>query len=296
MDDSLLDGDQVENLIKFCPTKEEMELLKNYTGKRENLGKCEQFFLELMKVPRVEAKLRVFCFKIQFNAQTADIRKSLYAVDAACEEIRNSNKLKEIMKKILYLGNTLNQGTARGAAVGFRLDSLLKLTDTRATNNRMTLMHYLCKVLASRSPHLLDFYEGFISLEAASKVQLKALAEEQQAVVKGLERVEMELIASESDGPVSVIFRKTLKDFTVVAEAEVRSLTALYIAVGKNADGLAFYFGEDPARCSFEQVITTLLNFVRMFRRAHEENCKLAEVEKKKAQKESKMNKSIKKK
>jgi hypothetical protein len=33
-----------------------------------------------------------------------------------------------------------------GAAVGFRLDSLLKLTDTRATNNKMTLMHYLCKV------------------------------------------------------------------------------------------------------------------------------------------------------
>lgn len=28
-----------------------------------------QFFLELMKVPRVESKLRVFSFKIQFNAQ-----------------------------------------------------------------------------------------------------------------------------------------------------------------------------------------------------------------------------------
>ena len=28
-----------------------------------------QFFLELMKVPRVESKLRVFLFKIQFNTQ-----------------------------------------------------------------------------------------------------------------------------------------------------------------------------------------------------------------------------------
>ena len=28
MDESVLDADQVENLIKFCPTKEEMELLK----------------------------------------------------------------------------------------------------------------------------------------------------------------------------------------------------------------------------------------------------------------------------
>jgi len=28
-----------------------------------------QFFIELMKVPRVESKLRVFAFKIQFGAQ-----------------------------------------------------------------------------------------------------------------------------------------------------------------------------------------------------------------------------------
>jgi len=33
------------------------------------LGKCEQFFLELMKVPRVEAKLRVFAFRITFSTQ-----------------------------------------------------------------------------------------------------------------------------------------------------------------------------------------------------------------------------------
>ncbi|PPS13897.1 hypothetical protein GOBAR_AA06678 [Gossypium barbadense] len=42
MDDTVLDVDQVENLIKFCPTKEEMELLKNYTGDKESLEKCEQ--------------------------------------------------------------------------------------------------------------------------------------------------------------------------------------------------------------------------------------------------------------
>ncbi|KAJ8514006.1 hypothetical protein OPV22_004440 [Ensete ventricosum] len=292
LDDSLLDADQVENLIKFCPTKEEMELIKGYSGNKENLGKCEQFFMELMKVPRVESKLRVFAFKIQFNLQISDIRKILHTVDSACEEVRGSEKLKEIMKKILHLGNTLNQGTARGSAVGFRLDSLLKLSDTRATNNRMTLMHYLCKVLAEKSAHLLDFHEDLVSLEAASKIQLKSLAEEQQAIVKGLEKVELELTASESDGPVSEIFCKTLKEFTAVSGAEVRSLTSLYNAVGKNADSLAMYFGEDPARYPFEQVISTLLNFVRILRKAHEENGKQAELEKKKAQKEAEAEKS----
>ncbi|KAK8511735.1 hypothetical protein V6N12_000779 [Hibiscus sabdariffa] len=292
MDDTVLDVDQVENLIKFCPTKEEMELLKGYTGDRENLGKCEQYFLELMKVPRVESKLRVFSFKIQFGSQISEFRKSLNTVNSACNEVRNSLKLKEIMKKILYLGNTLNQGTARGSAIGFKLDSLLKLTDTRASTSKMTLMHYLCKVLAAKTPALLDFHLEFVSLEAATKIQLKSLAEEMQAIIKGLEKLKQELVASENDGPVSEVFRKTLKEFISVAETEVVSLTNLYSTVGRNADALALYFGEDPARCPFEQVTATLLNFVRLFRKAHEENVKQAELDRKKAEKEAEMEKA----
>nr|XP_007155281.1 hypothetical protein PHAVU_003G1878000g [Phaseolus vulgaris]ESW27275.1 hypothetical protein PHAVU_003G1878000g [Phaseolus vulgaris] len=292
LDESVLDVDQVENLIKFCPTKEEMDLIKGYTGDKELLGKCEQFFLELMKVPRVESKLRVFSFKIQFGAQLTEFKKSLNIVNSACEEVRNSAKLKEIMKKILYLGNTLNQGTARGSAVGFKLDSLLKLTDTRASNSKMTLMHYLCKVLADKSPKLLDFHLDLVSLEGSTKIQLKSLAEEMQAIIKGLEKVKQEFAACANDGPVSAVFHEKLKEFIGLSESEVASLTNLYSVVGRNADALALYFGEDPARCPFEQVTTTLLNFIRLYRKAHEENCKQAELEKKKAEKEAEMEKA----
>uniref|UniRef100_A0A6N2KXI5 Formin-like protein n=1 Tax=Salix viminalis TaxID=40686 RepID=A0A6N2KXI5_SALVM len=256
LDDTALDIDQVDSLIKFCPTKEEMELLKGYNGDKEKLGKCEQ--------------------------------------------IRSSAKLKRIMQTILSLGNALNHGTARGSAVGFRLDSLLKLTDTRSRNNKMTLMHYLCKVLAERLPELLDFSKDLVNLEAATKIQLKYLAEEMQAVSKGLEKVMQELTASENDGLVSESFCKAspfqllfslwiknLKVFLAFAESEVRSLASLYSSVGRNADALAFYFGEDPARCPFEQVVSTLLNFVRMFVRAHDENKKQLELEKKKAEKDA---------
>ncbi|KAG8636403.1 formin-like protein 18 isoform X2 [Manihot esculenta] len=273
LDDSTLDVDQVDNLIKFCPTKEEMELLK--------------FFLELMKVPRVESKLRVFSFKLQFDHQVSDLRRNLNIVNSAAEEIRSSVKLKRILQTILSLGNALNQGTARGSAVGFRLDSLLKLTDTRAQNNKMTLMHYLCKVLADKLPEPLDFPKDLMSLEAVTKIQLKYLAEEMQAVSKGLEKVVQELSASENDGHVSEQFCKILKSFLSSAESEVRSLASLYSTVGRNADALALYFGEDPARCPFEQVVSTLLNFVRMFSRSHEENIKQIEIEKKKADKEA---------
>nr|KJB55085.1 hypothetical protein B456_009G062500 [Gossypium raimondii] len=259
LDDTTLDSDQLENLIKFCPTKEETELLKGYNGDKEKLGKCEQFFLELIKVPRVESKLRVFLFKIQFSSQVSDLRNGLNIINSTAEEVRNSVKLKRIMQTILYLGNALNKGTARGSAVGFRLDSLLKLTETRARNNKMTLMHYLCKVLNEKSPELLEFPKDLVTLEASTKIQLKCLAEEMQAISKGLEKVVQELTASENDGPVSETFCWTLKEFLGFAESEVRSLALLYSSVGRNADALALYFGEDPARCPFEQVLFDLV-------------------------------------
>ncbi|TXG51701.1 hypothetical protein EZV62_024225 [Acer yangbiense] len=328
MDESVLDVDQVENLIKFCPTKEEMELLKGYTGDKENLGKCEQGGGTLLlgmdegfgrTKGRLEKNLSGFVFVFNFLLPGADesatcrvkiksiffqdsvrlsglaiseFKKNLNAVNSACEEVRNSLKLKEIMALILQLGNTLNQGTARGSAVGFKLDSLLKLTDTRSSNSKMTLMHYLCKVLAAKSSSLLDFHQDIVSLESASKIQLKSLAEEMQAIIKGLEKVKQEFSASENDGPVSEVFCKTLKEFIYVAEAEVASVTNLYSVVGRNADALAQYFGEDPVRCPFEQVTATLLNFTRLFRKAHEENLKQAEMEKKKAEKEAEMEKA----
>ncbi|BFG30785.1 hypothetical protein CerSpe_170580 [Prunus speciosa] len=248
LDSSVLDIDQVENLIKFCPSKEEMETLKNYTGDKEMLGKCEQFFVELMKVPRVESKLRVFAFKITFSSQVNDLRLHLNTINGAAREVKESAKLRQIMQTILTLGNALNQGTARGSAIGFKLDSLLKLSDTRARNNKMTLMHYLCKLIAEKMPELLDFNKDLVHLEAASKV---------------------------------------LKHFLDTAEAEVRSLISLYSEVGRNADSLSQYFGEDPARCPFEQVTQVLFVFVKMFNKSREENERLADVEKRKLEKEA---------
>lgn len=287
LDSSALDIDQVENLIKFCPTKEEMETLKNYAGDKGSLGRCEQFFLELMKVPRIESKLRVFAFRITFSSQVNDLRANLSTINDAAQEVKESVKLRQIMQTILTLGNALNQGTARGSAIGFKLDSLLKLSDTRARNNKMTLMHYLCKLLAEKLPELLDFGKDLVHLEAASKIQLKSLAEEMQAVSKGLEKVEQELAASENDGAISTGFQRVLKSFLDTAEAGVRSLISLYSEVGRNADSLCQYFGEDPARCPFEQVTQILAVFVKMFNKSREENERLADAEKKKQEKEA---------
>ncbi|GJS00542.1 formin-like protein 13 isoform X2 [Tanacetum coccineum] len=250
--------------------------------------------LMLMKVPRTESKLKVFSFKMQFNAQVSDLTKNLNIVNSAVEQASylsptmSSGKLETVMQTILSLGNALNQGTARGSAVGFRLDRLLKLTTKiRGKNNGMTLMHYLCKVLADKIPEVLDFSKDLSSLEPAAKIQLKYLAEEMQAISKGLKKVSEELSMAENDRPVSENFLKVLKEFLHSAQGEVRSLVSLYCVVGRNMDSLSLYFGEDPVRCPYEQVVSTLLKFVSMFNQANEENAKQLEAEKKKAKREA---------
>ncbi|KAG6507308.1 hypothetical protein ZIOFF_032650 [Zingiber officinale] len=155
--------------------------------------------------------------------------------------VHNLDKLKDIMKKNFFLGNTLNQGTA--------------------------------KVLAEKATRLLDFHEDLVSLEAASKIPLKSVAKEQQQILKGLEMVEMELIASKHDGPVSETSCKALKEFTVVAAEQSRILdSTIHRSCMPLKRGL---------------FVSTLLNFVLLFRRTHEMDCKQAELEKKKAPKEA---------
>jgi formin 2 len=205
-----------------------------------------------------------------------EFEKRLRAVNSVFEKVRSSEKLKEIMKHILNLGNTLNQGTPKGSAVGFRLESLLELSKTYAPNSSMTLMHYLCKVLASKAPHLLDFYEDLQGLESVSEIKMNSLAEEKQVIYIGMDRLQMELYASESDGPVSQVFHQKLKEFRTIADTRVATVINPCCVVGKDADALVFYFGEDPYHYPFEKVAATLLKFVNMFKKAHEENVKQA--------------------
>ncbi|KAI3505661.1 hypothetical protein L1887_27802 [Cichorium endivia] len=145
LDSSAISVHHVYNLIEFCPTKEEMEMVKSYTGDKKMLGQCEQFFLECAKIPRIKQKLRVFAFTITFSSQVNNLRENLRTIKDATKEILESKKLVKIMQIILTMGNKLNAGTTQGSAGGFRLDNFRNLGYTYATDKKITLLHFLCK-------------------------------------------------------------------------------------------------------------------------------------------------------
>lgn len=79
------------------------------------------------------------------------ITEKLIALKTVATSILASQGLKEVMISTLAIGNALNSGTKNGGAHGFRLNSLLKLSETKSTDGNATVMDYLVQVLYDRS-------------------------------------------------------------------------------------------------------------------------------------------------
>ncbi|EOA36765.1 hypothetical protein CARUB_v10012637mg [Capsella rubella] len=250
LDVSAMDIDQVENLIKFCESKEEIEKLKNCAGgDREMLGKCEEVFAELMKVPRIEAKLRVLGFKI---ACVSKVEMSNSLILKSCSvviDMNESAKLHQIMQTISTHENL-------ASSVGSEVDSLVKVSDN------MALMHELCKLVGESMPELLDFGNDLVHLEAASKIELKSVVEKMEAFVHVLNEVKEEYMASENDGAISMGFRYATYDFLHPLEYEAMWVDTLYEEATRIIDS---YLAKFPARYTIEEVTKTVNNFMKTF-------------------------------
>jgi len=65
-------------------------------------------------------------FKSVWDEYVADASSMIKALGGASRDVKDSKKLKELLKIILALGNYMNGGQ-RGGAYGFKLNSLLKV-------------------------------------------------------------------------------------------------------------------------------------------------------------------------
>lgn len=61
-------------------------------------------------------------------------------------DIKESKNFHELLYLVLIAGNYLNTGNYAGDAAGFKLSSLIKLTETRANRTRINLMHFIVMV------------------------------------------------------------------------------------------------------------------------------------------------------
>jgi hypothetical protein len=161
-----LDLDQLRALQSLFPlSQQEHALLSHYkgaeiifdpiplfmllyaTGDVAALQPVERFYLEFLAVPRIEQRIAmliflrsfpqlirlffgwlVFCFFLSsIQSSLSDISRGIAIISEACDELRSSQRVKQLLKKVVKIGRKLTGD----AQFSFSVSALLKMNDTK---------------------------------------------------------------------------------------------------------------------------------------------------------------------
>lgn len=178
----------------------------------------------------------------------------------ASNAVKSSKKLRSVLEIVLAFGNYLNSNK-RGPAYGFKLQSLDTLLDTKSTDKRSCLLHYIVMTVRQKFPELMDFDTELMYIEKAAQVSLENLMTDVSELEKGMENVRKEADVR-NKGPHNHI----LKDFLNNSEEKLRKMRQ----EAKNAQD-AFtkcveFFGESTRSTDAAGFFSLLVRFVRGFK------------------------------
>ncbi|KAJ3013426.1 hypothetical protein HKX48_005760 [Thoreauomyces humboldtii] len=255
MDDSVLSTERLHALKLWAPTSEECDLVRSYEGDVEELGNAERYIREVMNVPRLSHRLEHMLFRKRFEEEVEEVVPDMETVLLACDQVRTSKRLRELLKQVLILGNYLNGTSFRGNAYGFKLEALLNLKDTRAnrgTNNNKslpTLLHYLVARLDQSQPELVDFLREMPRAELAARICIPALLASVKDLRRGVDGVTAELAEMRKLDHVAPddAFVSTMEAFVSRASVRIAGLEYQAAVADRNVTDLVTFFGDDPA-------------------------------------------------
>ncbi|KAG1368232.1 hypothetical protein COCNU_14G007000 [Cocos nucifera] len=134
----------------------------NSEGKKESLLKDASPRYVRILDPKKSQNLA-----ISLKALNVRIEEVCDALWEACAELRNSRLFLKLLEAVLKTGNRMNDGTYRGGAQAFKLDTLLKLADVKGTDGKTTLLHFVVQEIIRseglRAIHLAKEQSGSIS-------------------------------------------------------------------------------------------------------------------------------------
>lgn len=131
------------------------------------------------------------------------------------------------------------------------------------------------QLLDAKMPRLLLWPDQLPHLEAASRIDLTELQEEAAQLIQGLEVVTMEVGACEMDAKKGVspdLFSPRAKPFVAEARAALEQMQKQREGAVQHAQRAVAYFGEDPAKTSFNDMCVALCNFKNVFKQAVKDN------------------------
>ncbi len=195
LDRSKITGDRITFLASIMPNDMEQKAVARFRGEPEELLPAEQFFMTLQKVPRMSAKIKVLETMDTMTERSTDLSDRFSLVETVCGNVMSSGKLQKVLASILSIGNIMNEGTQKGDAAGFTLDSLMKLTQTKSVDGKMTILDYLVLMFAKKEQleELKVSQEVGDDLAKVSRWSVNDMVSEATAIKKGMALCESEL-------------------------------------------------------------------------------------------------------
>lgn len=144
----------------------------------------------------------------------------------------------KLLEAVLKTGNRMNVGTARGGAMAFKLDTLLKLADVKGTDGKTTLLHFVVQEMirsqkppartAAEAPDIVTGLAAELTnVRKTATVDLDVLTTSVSSLSHGLSRIKAMVgtdlagAAGDERGQCFVVF---MDPFVAQAEEVIREL------------------------------------------------------------------------
>ncbi|KAL5573218.1 hypothetical protein UlMin_022815 [Ulmus minor] len=254
--DALREGNELptellQTLLKVAPTSEEELKLRLFTGDLSQLGPAERFLKVLVEIPFAFKRLESLLFLCSFQEEFSGIKESFSTLEIACKKLRNSRLFLKLLEAVLKTGNRMNDGTYRGGAQAFRLDTLLKLADVKGTDGKTTLLHFVVKEII-RS-------EGVRAVRTGRASRSMSSVKTDDSVEDSTDEVSAEHYRSVGLEVVSDL-RNELEDVKKAAILDADGLTATMSKLGNSLKKVRDFLNIDMSNLNEESEFQTTLS------------------------------------
>ncbi|XP_034268181.1 formin-like protein 3 isoform X4 [Pantherophis guttatus] len=257
--------DFVECLMRFLPTENEVKLLRQYEKERkpvEELSDEDRFMLHFSKVERLTQRMSIMAFLGNFSENIQMLMPQLSAIIAASASVKSSQKLKRMLEIILALGNYMNS-SKRGSVYGFKLQSLDLLLDTKSTDRKLTLLHFIAMMVKEKYPELSTFWQELHFVEKAAAVSLENVLLDVKELGRGMDLIRRECSLHE---------HSILRNFLIANEGKLDRLQKDAKTAEEAYNTVVRYFGESPKTTPPSVFFPVFARFIRAYKDAEQEN------------------------
>ncbi|XP_055892651.1 FH1/FH2 domain-containing protein 3-like isoform X7 [Biomphalaria glabrata] len=175
MDNSIMNKEGIEKILTMMiPTEEEKSKILEAQMANPDipLGTAEQFLLTLSSIFELEARLKLWLFKLDYEQLEQEVAEPLMDLKKGIVDLQKNKTFRCILSGILAMGNFLN-----GASVhAFSVEFLQRVPEIKDTVHKHSLLHHLCTLIIEQFPDSTDLYSDIGPITRCSRVDWEEIA------------------------------------------------------------------------------------------------------------------------